>query len=294
MDLRMPDFLIIGAMKAGTTSLFKWLNAHSRCSLPAKEPNFFCDDAWRQRMRHYSDLFAGIPAALSTGEASHLYTAPRFAQRAARRIHETLPDAKLVFVAREPVSRLRSSYRHEVQRGREKLRLPEAVASGKYVGKSEYFRCLSPHLERFSRRQILVVTSEELFAPPYSGWRQVLAHLEVPYEEPLGIAFNVTEKKAQFRPATHWLWRRGWLPTGRFPEPVRRLGKRILLKKDASYEELMRSSREPLPTSLIERLEEDSRKLELWLGRTLWTNVEAPATKSVLTRLVLRDPHPSA
>lgn len=282
MDSRMPDFLIIGAMKAGTTSLFKWLGAHSGCSLPAeKEPNVFCDDDWRGRMQGYNELFAGIPARTSTGEASHLYTAPRFAESASRRILEALPDVKLVFIARDPVSRLRSSYRHEVQRGRESRPLPEAVGTGRYIGKSQYFRCLSPYLECFSRRQILVVTSEELFTPPYPGWSQVLAHLELPYEEPLGVAFNVTEGKAQFRPAMHFLWRRGWLPKGNFPEPVRRLGRRILLRRDASYDALMRSSRDPLATSVIEMLEEDVGKLEHWLGRTLWTKAEMPEAGSV-------------
>ena len=272
MSRRLPDFLIIGAMKAGTTSLFKWLGAHSRCSIPSKEPGFFCDADWRNRIDRYSALFAGIPAERSTGEASHLYTAPRFAERAARQIQEALPEVKLVFLAREPTARLRSEYRHEVQRSRERRRLPEAVGSGRYIGKSEYFRCLSPYLERFPRRQILIVPSEEVFARPYAGWRQILTHLELSYEEPLGIAFNVTEGKAQFSPTMHWLWRRGLIPRSDcFPEPVRKLGRRMLFRNDATYDALMSSSHEPLPINAIELLEADSLKLERWLGRELWT-----------------------
>lgn len=274
MGLRLPDFLIIGAMKAGTTSLFRWLGSHSRCSLPTvKEPGFFCDDhAGQYGIRRYSDLFAGIPAGLITGEASHLYTAPRFAERAASRIRETLPEVKLVFLAREPVSRLRSQYRHEVQRGRENRPLAEAVeASGQYIGKSLYFRCLMPYLDRFPRRQICVVTSEELLVPPYLGWSEVLTHLEVPYEDPLGITFNVSGEKAQFSRAMHWLWRRGAIPkSSRLPGSMRRVGKKILLRENATYDALMKSSHGPLPATVIETLEEDSLKLERWLGRELW------------------------
>lgn len=272
--MRLPDFLIIGAMKAGTTSLFRWLGTHPSCALPAvKEPGFFCTGRlWRNQITQYGNLFAGISPDLSTGEASTLYTHPQYAERAASRIYEIMPQARLVFIAREPVARLRSHYRHEVQRGRERRSLVEAVsASNDYVGMSLYFRCLLPYVSRFERQQICVITSDELLTPPYPGWREVLYHIGIPYEEPLGIAFNVTAEKAQFSRPMLWLWEHGVIPkTARVPGPIRRIGKRILLRRNSSYAALMESSEEPLPDRVIRVLENESMQLEQWLGRDLW------------------------
>jgi hypothetical protein len=146
---RLPDFLIIGAMKAGTTTLFRWLGEHPACQLPAdKEPHFFSrDDHYARGVGAYTALFEGIPRRLLTGEASVGYSRPEYAQVSAARITALLPGAKLIFLARDPLARTRSHYLHELKRGREKRTFAAAVAdaSSPYVHASRYSRCLKPY-----------------------------------------------------------------------------------------------------------------------------------------------------
>ena len=137
---RLPDFFIIGAAKCGTTDLASLLDRHPsiRLSRP-KEPAFFCrdemaddvemllwhgDEFWRSVDwdRHldailpaYSRLFKDIPADMLAAEASAWYFLSR---RAPRRIHQLLPNAKLIAILREPAGRLISDYWFKVQGGR--------------------------------------------------------------------------------------------------------------------------------------------------------------------------------
>ena len=83
-----------------------------------KEPVFFSDEtAWNRGTDWYRSLFAESAPGSLTGEASVEYTDPAVADTAAARIAATIPDARLVCLLRDPIDRLRSHYRHEVQRG---------------------------------------------------------------------------------------------------------------------------------------------------------------------------------
>ena len=98
--MKLPDFIVIGAMKAGTTSLFNWLGTHPEVSLPrTKEPNFFSDDSrWSRGVDEYARLFEECGTATLTAEASVAYTHPRKNSVAAARISAVVPSAKLVFL----------------------------------------------------------------------------------------------------------------------------------------------------------------------------------------------------
>lgn len=110
--MRLPDFVIIGAAKAGTTSLHAILNQHPGIFMPKrKEPEFFArDDRFAAGIAAYSRNFADARPDQIVGEASTIYSLSPLFPDTARRMAETLPDAKIIYVLREPVSRAYSYY----------------------------------------------------------------------------------------------------------------------------------------------------------------------------------------
>ena len=93
--MTLPDFIIIGAAKAGTTSLYAMLDRHPDIFMPRqKEPEFFArDDLYAQGLDSYAENFAGAKPGQVVGEASTLYSlSPLFGQTAAR-IKEHLPES---------------------------------------------------------------------------------------------------------------------------------------------------------------------------------------------------------
>lgn len=139
---RLPDFVIIGAMKSATTTLQEQLVRQPGIFMcDPKEPNFFSDDAqYRKGVAWYASLFAGAPAGSLLGEASTHYTKLPTHPNSIVRMHEYLPNAKLVYVMRHPVDRLISHYIHEWSMGNISggideavVRHPEMVTYGKYA-----------------------------------------------------------------------------------------------------------------------------------------------------------------
>ncbi len=161
----LPTFLVIGAMKAGTTSLAEYLSAHPEIFLTAeKEPHFF---SFRDRqalgLEWYESLFDRADGAIARGEASTTYTKyPQYAG-VAQRIAEHLPDARLIYIIRDPIDRIRSQYQHHVAIGIERAPFEEAVLENPYyVDFSRYACQIEQYLEHFPREQLLIVTSEDL------------------------------------------------------------------------------------------------------------------------------------
>lgn len=110
--MRLPDFIIIGAAKAGTTSLYKVLSQHPDIFMSSpKEPEFFArDDRYAEGIEHYARLFEGAAPAQLCGEASTLYSLSPLFPLTAARMRAHVPEAKLIYVLREPVARSYSYY----------------------------------------------------------------------------------------------------------------------------------------------------------------------------------------
>jgi hypothetical protein len=268
---RLPDFILIGAMKSGTTSLFRWLEVQPECALAKeKEPNFFShDDVWRHGMRWYVDLFPARTDRQIGGEASTSYTDPDLAERAATRMAEALPEVRLLFIARDPFARMRSHYRHEVQRGRERRPFLEAIDRREpYVRRSMYFRCLHPYLERFSDEQIRIVPFEDLFEHE-AGWRQVLSHLGLTYRPAPQETRNATRDKPGFSKATLWLWKHGYLrKAASLPRPIRRTASAVFDSGRSRRAELFRQSEAVrIPDHIVDLIQEDMTHLTPYIRR---------------------------
>src|SRR5947208_14127778 len=100
--MRLPDFLIVGAMKAGTTSLAAWLRAHPDVFMPPQKEIHFFDAQWERGVPWYADQFAGAPEGALVGEATPAYmVTTAFLDRMA----SVVPNARLLVVLREPVAR---------------------------------------------------------------------------------------------------------------------------------------------------------------------------------------------
>ena len=209
----LPSYLIIGAQRAGTTSLHRYLVQHPavRTMLRTKGVHFFDTNygrgidwyasrfptrlyGWYVRRRHGAEL--------RTGEASPYYV---FHPQVPYRVARHLPDAKLILLLRDPVQRAYSHYQHEVARGFETLSFEQAIEAEperlagererllaepfynsfahqhhSYLARGHYDDQLATWRSLFPDRQLLVLTSERFFGDPDRTFRRVLEFLGLP------------------------------------------------------------------------------------------------------------------
>lgn len=162
----LPNLVIIGAMKAGTTSLHSYLDLHPQiCMSKIKELNFFVEEEnWSRGLEWYKSNF-DRPAQI-IGESSPNYTKYPFFKGVAERMYRLIPDAKLIYIVRDPIKRIVSHYIHRVADGLEKRSFAEALAddwqTNHVVSTSQYYRQLEQYLEYYSRDRILVISLEDL------------------------------------------------------------------------------------------------------------------------------------
>lgn len=161
----LPDFIIIGAMKCGTSSLYHYLSLHPQVGMSdIKEVDFFiAENNFDKGIGWYESQFQGNFDTF--GEASPNYTKAHYFQGVPRRMHELLPDVKLIYLVRDPVERLISHYLHNYSEGREHRSIEEALSTleeNHYVLCSRYFWQLEHYLTYFDREQLLIVPSYQL------------------------------------------------------------------------------------------------------------------------------------
>lgn len=162
---RLPDFIIIGAMKCGTTSLYHYLREHPEVFMPArKELDFFTQEInWPKGIGWYERQFAGWEGARSVGEASTTYTKYPRHKDVPKRMAEHLPDARLIYLLRHPIERIRSHYLHRVATGGERVDINQAVIEKPfYVDFSRYAMQMEQYLDHYPHERIMIVRTEEL------------------------------------------------------------------------------------------------------------------------------------
>lgn len=174
--LRLPDFVIIGAMKSATSSLHKQLVQQQGIFMCApKEPNFFSDaDQYAKGMAWYSGLFANAPEGSLLGEASTHYTKLPTHPKAAERLKKYLPNARFVYVMRHPVDRLVSHYMHEWSTGVYHCGIGEAI--NKYpelIAYGRYAMQLEPYFDAFGRDAVLPVFFDHLVREPQAELERI-------------------------------------------------------------------------------------------------------------------------
>jgi hypothetical protein len=182
----LPNFLVIGAMKSGTTSLHTYLGSHPQVfTTKRKEPEFFAPRAnmgnWELGLEWYEELFAGAGDARAVGEASISYTQYPLVEGVPARIRDVLPDVKLIYLVRHPVERMVSHYWMRVRKGREsEMSIDKALhAKSHYLDISRYALQIEQYLEHFPPERILIVTSEDLLVEREATLERVFAFLGV-------------------------------------------------------------------------------------------------------------------
>ncbi len=192
---RLPDFLIIGAQKAGTTSLHAYLGEHPRVLSPATKEIHYFDSEFRRGSSWYRAHFPRSTEAGSlSGEATPYYLFhPLVPQRAA----DLLPGCGLIVILRNPIDRAFSHHNHERALGFEQLDFERAIAAESerlkgeeerlvrephyrsfahqhhsYLARGRYAVQLERWLALFDRDRLLVLSAEQLFAEPVTVARE--------------------------------------------------------------------------------------------------------------------------
>ncbi|NIA67649.1 sulfotransferase domain-containing protein [Pelagibius litoralis] len=177
-----PDFIIIGAMKCGTTSLHRYLDRHPQIGMSrSKETDFFlAKQNFARGLDWYRAQF-GNDAEIY-GETSPNYTKATEFPGVAERIFRTLPDAKLIYIVRDPVNRFLSQYFHHTITGEAVIKpnqLLHSDAGRNYLECSRYHRQLSRYLEFYPLEGIFVACFDELRSAPESLLRRLFLFLGV-------------------------------------------------------------------------------------------------------------------
>lgn len=298
-----PDFVIAGAPKCGTTSLWNYLRAHPAVFMPEnKEPNYFCSDLptpWPghvSTLAEYEALFSNVPPDAVTGEASVFYL---YSKVAIGRMMAHNVNAKIILMLRNPIEAVRSMHAYrwnnhleDVGDFEEAWRLQEQRLLGRhlppawpypvlwqYGGFFSYAPQVRRVLAQVPRKQCLFLLFEEFFADPLRQFARVLEFLGLPPEH-ARTAFPVVNMTSGVRsPRLDRLLRQP--PAGLMA--LRRVAHAIGLHPMRVLRRLNRvaGERSPLRESFRAELEDyfstDVMELEQLLGRKLWPSLRSAA-----------------
>lgn len=226
----LPNFFIVGAAKAGTTSLWSYLSQHPDVYMPqyVKEPSYFtwsdeelifsyrdwhgaelpCFRSWNA----YLQLFENAGSAKAIGEASPSYL-PH--PSAPIKIKQKIGPTKIVIILRNPVDRAYSLYNYNRMRSVEKLpTFREAIAaelgctrpyySIQYLGVGLYSNPVSRYLQTFGRDKVKVLLFDDLKRDPYSVMRELFSFLEI--DEDFRPEISISNKTLSPHPLLNLLY----------------------------------------------------------------------------------------
>ncbi|MFL6240957.1 MAG: sulfotransferase family protein [Actinomycetes bacterium] len=221
---RLPTFLIIGAQKAATTSLWSAIRRHEQVYCPPnKEPRFFSPGAPMDRGKEwYASLFAAAGDAVAIGEASTTYTWYPLHGHVPERILAMLPDARFVYVLRDPVERMRSAYLHAVSLGVETFHIGRALLwQSQYLYPSMYAMQIEQYLQYVDRSRLLLVSTRDFRKNRDETLRRVFTFIGVHPELPLapGSEQDVNVGSDRRAPRAGSLWATRMMREG----PLRRV-----------------------------------------------------------------------
>jgi hypothetical protein len=302
--MKMPNFLLIGAQKCGTTAFYESLRQHPEIYMsPVKEPFYFVLNGapppypiprqeYADRLRYteesYLALFQNVVDQRAIGEASALYLSSYHPERTAAKIHAFNPQMRLIALLRQPAERAWSAFQYYRAREFEPIQDFDAALAAestrrngddlpdlRYFANGCYFANLKPYFERCPREQIRVYLYEEWNRQPQALLGDIFAFL--------GVDNNVVIEPPRANVTFHY--RHAWLR--RFldePNVARKGIERILrgrLRKRLYHKLRTYNQRQSPPLdaglrrTLTERYRSDIEQLQTLIGRDLshWLTV---------------------
>lgn len=253
--MRRPNLFLIGAMKSGSTTLHELLAEHPQiCMSEPKEPCYFVEpdllkDMWPEMWRMgfwrseavYLDLFKAKPEAIYRGESSTDYSKLPKVAGVVDRLATYNPEARIVYIMRDPVQRTISHYWHMAEhRGETRAPIDAILEEPHYTDVSNYALQLLSYLERFGPERVRVLSFEELTHDPVPTVQSLFAWLGVDTDfvpSNTQSARNATPQQVtQRRQGGDWLHRfrhsRLWgLIGASVPAGVRKAGVALVEKK---------------------------------------------------------------
>ncbi len=267
---RLPDFVIVGAMKSATTSLHHYLSLHAQISLSnPKELNFFTDH-WEKGVAWYSSHFT--EQSHICGEASPNYSKCHLFEDVPRRMYQIMPKAKLIYIMRDPVDRMVSHYYFNCLCGLETRSLSEAFEvspDNGYINTSKYYMQIEKFLTFYPLDQVFLISSEKLKCHPEPVLKDIFQFLGVipeVHSPTVCPILNQSEKRKK----RNWLGKqlyhstvaqavKDWLP----PSSRDFFRQMTLSKNDINYPILPASLRQ----DLVDVLRPDVEELKALTGR---------------------------
>ncbi|MBD3305694.1 hypothetical protein GF339_04885 [candidate division KSB3 bacterium] len=276
---RMPDFIGLGAQKAGTSWIYACLYEHPQICIPVKELHFFSRERnWTRGYAWYEACFEQCPPERKAGEFSTSYLAD---SRVPERIQQQYPAVKLLASLRHPIDRAYSNYVNDIKAGQVKPQTPFQDAlkhHPEYLDQGRYAVQVKQYQQLFAPDQLLWLIYEDCLKQPQDFMRRIYRFLEVDPEFVPSMLHQRVNVSAI--PRAVWL-ERGLTKLARclHTSGLHRLW--WLVKKTGAANTLRRlnaaSSPKTVPSKtppswrapLLEALEEDIDALEDILGRTL-------------------------
>lgn len=182
----LPEFIIVGAMKSGTSTLAHYLDQHPEIYIPDREVHFFYEEGkghWEEGLQWYKRQFQEASSEQILGEKTPTYS---YLPGVAERINNALPDVKLIWIFRDPIDRAYSNYWHAVRSGIEPLGFAEAVQREDerdiwkgYVRRGQYAEQVGRYLDYFDREQMHFSLFGDLKADPRSVLKDLFTFLNV-------------------------------------------------------------------------------------------------------------------
>lgn len=209
----LPNFLVCGAQKAATTSLYAYLRQHPQIYLPeTKELNYF-NLNWDKSLAWYEDLFASWSGQPAVGEVSPLYI---WEEQVPERIAQTLDSPRLIFLLRNPIDRAYSNYWFNVSRAAQNpaVGFSQAIRNKegeyRYLSKGLYGQQLTRYAALFPRERLLVLYTEDLKSNPHTTLKRVFEFLDVVPNVEVSVANRHNATRMPRNPVVATVWAR-WL-----------------------------------------------------------------------------------
>ena len=185
MTTNLPNFLIIGAAKAATTTLASMLSRHPQAGIVAgKEPHFFSmDEQYRKGWAWYQNCFSHCQGRLAVGDASTSYSRIRYHPDTVKRILAHLPEVKIIYMVRHPLDRIVSAYIERlvsVDASHAYSSVNHAVqAEPMMIDSSRYWEVFAHYRQFIDEEQIKIVWFEEFIEDTVGTFHDICRFLGI-------------------------------------------------------------------------------------------------------------------